>query len=189
MFDWVHMTRKEKKRMEESAGFWPELLPPESWGDELTPPLMFFTVPGTPPGTEVQDLVANLPSLASDHHPSHTLPSNQECFQFASSCSHTYKTLPLLSSVSKFHASITGCETCPTDSSSSPKRKDQGAAPLLLPLPLLCSASICILGANIHISGLWPKYKNQRDRSVFHSYFYILPWLVVFRTYWISYIL
>ena len=90
---------------------------------------MFFTVPGTPPGTEVQDLVANLPSLASDHHPSHTLPSNQERFQFASSCSHTYKTLPLLSSVSKFHASITGCETCPTDSSSSPKRKDQGAAP------------------------------------------------------------
>lgn len=75
--------------------------------------------------------------------------------------SHTYKALPLLSSVSKFHASITGYKTYPSDSSSSPKRKDQGAAPLHLPIPLPCSASICILGASIHNSRLWPKYKNH----------------------------
>lgn len=37
--------KKEKKRMEESAGFWPGAAAPESWGDELTPLLMFFTAP------------------------------------------------------------------------------------------------------------------------------------------------
>ena len=79
--------------------------------------------------------------------------------------------------------------TCPTKTPLAlPAGRNRAPAALLRSLAVPCSASVCNLGTDIHVSGLWLKCKLQRDRYVFHSYVYISPRPVPSRTYWIPYV-
>lgn len=101
-------------------------------------------------------------------------------FQFASSCSNTQNAFPSVPLFPNHRHPAQAMEkaTCPTKAPLAlPAGRNRAPAPLFWSLKSPYSASICILGAGIHISDLWLNYKIQKEWTCISFIFLYHPTL------------